>query len=174
MKRSLLFTLLLTACAPVNTPEPRYTCGVEDASQQEQALIKVSPNLTFVLPEALGGLACTPDGSDACAAQLDEQCIAQLDAVVGVPVTTSIGLDNRSQVGSRIQGIALEGDCAAAWQLSEPVPEFVEADTTAQVALTFVGTSAGTCTARLVVTSDAENFDANGTASIVLSAVVTE
>lgn len=172
MKRSLLFAALLSACAPVDdTPQP-YACVVEDAAQREQAIIKLLPVLTFALPAELGGLTCAPDGSEACAQQLEEQCIAQLVAVVGVPVTTSIGLVNSSQLTTRIDRIALTGDCASAWQL-DSAPEEVAPGATAQVALTFVGARVGTCTARFEITSDAGNF-VDGTARVTLSATVTE
>lgn len=173
VKRSLLFVLLLSACETVDPRPAPFECSVDDASQ-EQALQALFSELAFVLPEELGGLACTPDGTEACAQQLDEQCIAQLDAVVGVPVTTSIGLDNRSGIGVRIQRVAIEGDCVDAWQLTEPLPTFVEPDTAAAVGLTFVGTRVGTCSARFVVTSDASNFDDLYSASVVLSATVSE
>jgi hypothetical protein len=168
--------LLLTACETVDPVPRRFDCTVDEASANtaSSAIQELSSVVAFVLPDELGGLVCTPDGTEACAQQLDEQCIAQLDAVVGVPVTTSIGLDSPGQVGSTIEGIALDGDCAAAWQLTEPLPTFVGGDATVQVGLTFVGTSAGTCTARFVVTSNADNFDVNGTASIILTAQVTE
>lgn len=173
MKRSLLFVLLLVACETVDPRPAPYECAVENASQQEQAIAVLLSELSFTLPEELGGLTCTPDGSEACAQRLDEECLARLDAVVGEPVTTSIGLTNRSGIPVNIQRIAIEGDCAAAWQLTS-APDFVEPGTTAPVALTFVGVSVGTCTARFVVTADASNFDDQYSASIALSVAVTE
>lgn len=174
MKRSLLFVVLLVACETVDPRPAPYECAVEDAAANTDAsaLQKLPSIVAFVLPEELGGLVCTPNGTAACAQQFDEQCTAQLDAVVGVPVTTSIGLDSPGQMGSTIENIAIEGECADDWQLAEPLPTRIDGDSTVQVGMTFVGTRAGSCTARFVVTATADNFGSDRTASVLLQANV--
>jgi hypothetical protein len=171
-KAPIVSLLLVAACGdPPRTGQDVPPCGVT-----QQAIVRLSPILVFVLPAELGGLECAPGAAEECEERLATQCVAHLSTAVGAPVAMTIGLENRSPVRMEVEAVRIEGDCAD-WRIAaESATGFsIDGESTATIPIEIVATSAGVCTSRLDVVSDAGNVSPEtGVASVVLSAAVAE
>lgn len=162
---------MFIACAPERPPEPVDICTIEPSTTQALEALQIAPpELTIVLDEQLGGLACSPGNGEACQQTLEQQCVGDLDAVVGVESDVVVALHANGYGAVTVASVTVSSSCG--WSLDDTSGFVIDAGASVPVTVHFEPREIGVCEGRFAVVSDEGAFGELDTDTIILRATV--